>query len=192
MFGRKRVDSSEWVNPPFLRSGEGPARIPLAVLVGLFKQRAESIEAALPNGAVVRNPLLEGVKARWLNATGPDPACLFGVHQSALLKDLEMLRDGGERDSQAARRAPRRTADHASGGRALRGGWDRPMPETGERCPPLALGAALALDQALALPWRDRVVQYPSAICGRSSNPSLQSIHQFRCELVHQGAPSGF
>lgn len=74
--------------------------IRLAAFLLFCEQFTQTIELAFPGGAVIANPLLEKAKACGLNAAGTYSAKLFGVHESNLFEDLQVLRNGGERDAE--------------------------------------------------------------------------------------------
>ena len=90
------------MNPPFFARGAckpyGRAR--LVLFVRLFKEHAEAVEALFPDRPVVRDPFLEGVETRRLDAAGANPAELLGVDEGALLEHLQMLDDRGKRDAE--------------------------------------------------------------------------------------------
>lgn len=62
----------------------------------LLQHRGEAVKAALPVGAMVTDPAVEAIESVGVNAAGADAADFFGADEGALLKDLEMLADGGQ------------------------------------------------------------------------------------------------
>jgi hypothetical protein len=90
------------MNPPFLRVNctEGPNASRLVSFFRFLKEFAEAVEAALPNRPVIRDPTFQDVESRRFDAAGAYTPYFFGARQSALLQQLEMLRDRGEGDAQ--------------------------------------------------------------------------------------------
>ena len=66
----------------------------------LGEEIPEAIEAALPFGAAVADPVLGGGESGGIDAAGADAAQFFGPHQAAFFQDLQMLHDGGQADGQ--------------------------------------------------------------------------------------------
>jgi len=72
----------------------------LLSFVRFGKKIAEAVEAALPGGFSVLNPLFHGGKSFRFNAAGAYAACFFGVHQAAFFENLQVLDDSRERNGQ--------------------------------------------------------------------------------------------
>jgi hypothetical protein len=79
------------------------------VFILFGEELAEAVEFALPCGAMVVNPLFERAKAGGLDATCADAAEFFSLDQSHLLKNLQVLHDGGERDAERLGQARNRS-----------------------------------------------------------------------------------
>jgi hypothetical protein len=61
----------------------------------LFEELAEAVEAALPEGTAVGDPLFGGGEAGGFYAAGADSSEFGGADEAALLEDLKVLHDGG-------------------------------------------------------------------------------------------------
>jgi len=61
---------------------------------------SQAVEAALPGGSPLREPLLGGPQCRGLDAAGAHATDFFGTDEAAGLEDLEVLDDcwEGERE----------------------------------------------------------------------------------------------
>lgn len=82
---------------------EGGRSVPVSAALGfdvVGEQVAEAVHLLLPNGAMLTNPLFQGIESGGRDAAGAYPADLLGVGEAALFKDLQMLGHGGEGDSQ--------------------------------------------------------------------------------------------
>ena len=65
-------------------------------LLRFGEEIAEAVEAFLPEGAALFDPLFGYGQASGFDAAGADSADFFGVHQAAFFQDLQVLNDGGE------------------------------------------------------------------------------------------------
>jgi hypothetical protein len=105
-------------------------------LILLGQQLAQSIELSFPGRAMVANPSLEGAKSRGRYAASPHSAQLLGVNQADLLKDLQVLRNRGERD--AERLCESRNGD---------GSLDEPVEDRSARGIPQCVEQAIRVDR---------------------------------------------
>src|SRR5258708_29644903 len=72
----------------------------LLLVVVLGEELAETVEAALPLGTPLCDPVLGPAHRRRPHPARPHPPDLLGVDEAALLQHLEMLHDGRQRDRQ--------------------------------------------------------------------------------------------
>lgn len=61
-----------------------------------FDEDGEAVGAALPDGALLREPAFGRRKPCGIDAAGADTTMLFGVDQSRRLKNRQMFHEGGE------------------------------------------------------------------------------------------------
>lgn len=69
-------------------------------LLVFVEEGGEAVDALFPLGAVLPNPVLEGVEAGGGDAAGTDAAYFFGDGEAAGFEDGEVLADGGEGDTE--------------------------------------------------------------------------------------------